>query len=297
MKELIFGNAVSEPICLALGFFDSVHIGHRTIIENMKKQALASRCKSAVFTFSNNIYKVFDANEKQVYTYEERKRVFDSLGIDFVVKAEFDETFKKISAKDFLCKLLDNSYVKHLFCGYDYKFGNNGVGNVEFLKNICLSRGIDVSVTQQVDYSGKRVSTTLIKSLLQQGNIVDANTLLVDKYFIEGEVVHGRNVGHIFGIPTANIIFSEDKLLPSCGVFATYASVRGKRFKAVTNIGGKPTFGDNRLSVETMIEGLNEDIYGERLVLEFVEKIRNIKKFAEPKELSEQIHKDMNWRS
>lgn len=253
-------------------------------------------CKSAVFTFSNNMYGVFDEREKQVYTYDERKRIFDLLGVDYVIKADFDESFKILSPEAFIETLLKNFNIKHIFCGYDYTFGNKGIGNAELLKSICSDSGVDTTVKKQIDYQGNRVSTTLIKSLLKDGDIVGVNVLLSTEYFIEGVVVHGRSVGHTFGMPTANIIFPQDKLLPSCGVYATVASIADKQFTAVTNIGSKPTFGDNNLSIETMIEGLNHDIYGEKLVLKFVKRIRDIKKFSGPKELAEQVHKDINWR-
>lgn len=296
MKEVCFNNIIYEPVCIALGFFDSVHIGHRAIIRDMMQKAEELNCKSAVFTFSNNMYGVFDEREKQVYTYDERKRIFDLLGVDYVIKADFDESFKILSPEAFIETLLKNFNIKHIFCGYDYTFGNKGIGNAELLKSICSDSGVDTTVKKQIDYQGNRVSTTLIKNLLKDGDIVGANVLLSTEYFIEGVVVHGRSVGHTFGMPTANIIFPQDKLLPSCGVYATVASIADKQFTAVTNIGSKPTFGDNNLSIETMIEGLNHDIYGEKLVLKFVKRIRDIKKFSSPKELAEQVHKDINWR-
>ncbi len=296
MKEVCFNNIIYEPVCIALGFFDSVHIGHRAIIRDMMQKAEELNCKSAVFTFSNNMYGVFDEREKQVYTYDERKRIFDLLGVDYVIKADFDESFKILSPEAFIETLLKNFNIKHIFCGYDYTFGNKGIGNAELLKSICSDSGVDTTVKKQIDYQGNRVSTTLIKSLLKDGDIVGVNVLLSTEYFIEGVVVHGRSVGHTFGMPTANIIFPQDKLLPSCGVYATVASIADKQFTAVTNIGSKPTFGDNNLSIETMIEGLNHDIYGEKLVLKFVKRIRDIKKFSGPKELAEQVHKDINWR-
>lgn len=296
MIEIRFDKTLSTPICLALGFFDSVHIGHRTIISAMKESASKNNFKSAVFTFDNNMNRIFDDFDSQVYTYAERKSIFEKLGVDYVIHTEFTEAVKNIPPIDFLSVLFSDFNIKHIFCGYDYRFGCNGEGDAKLLKEFCREHNVPADINERVDFNGERVSTTRIKKLLSDGLVEEANELLEDRYFLTGKVVHGRNVGHKYGFPTANISFSGDKLLPVCGVYATYAIIDGKSFKAVTNIGDKPTFDESTVSVETLVDGLDKDIYDKDMTLEFVKRLRGIKKFSSPSELAAQIHKDIDWR-
>lgn len=296
MQKLRFDNIYDRPLCIALGFFDSVHCGHREILGRTVNSAAALGADSAVFTFDNNMNSLFSGDEKQVYTFEERLALFDKLKMNLVVFAHFDSGFMSLKADRFLDRLFSSLKIKKAICGYDYRFGYKGSGDADLLKRYCNEHGAECEIVSEIKSGGERVSTTLIKKLLYGGNITEANRLLVDPFSTVGTVVHGRSVGHLYDMPTANIIPEKDKLLPREGVYATYAIVDGKKYKSVTNVGGKPTFGLNDVSVETMLIDFNGTLYGKELKIEFVKKLRDIKKFETPTKLSEQIRKDIDWR-
>lgn len=296
MIKVKFDNRYENPVCIALGYFDSVHCGHREILRQTKECAIERAVKSAVFTFDNNMNGVFDKNEKQVYTFNERIALLEAIGIGAVVYASFDASLKSMSADIFLEKLFSSLNIIKVFCGYDYRFGAYGKGNAKLLKEHCLACNIECETVPKIEYDGKRVSTTSIKQLLSIGDLERANKLLATPFSISGTVVHGRDVGHKYNIPTANINPSSDKLLPACGVYGTYVTVDGVHYKAVTNVGSKPTFNEHDMSVESMLIDFDGTLYGKEIKIDFIKKLRDIKKFATPSELSEQIHRDIDWR-
>ena len=283
------------PVCIALGFFDCVHVAHRKIINSMINYAKSNHMSSAVFTFKDQGISSF--KNKLIYTYFERLSVLEKMGVEYVVPFVFDENSKKMKWIDFLSTLFSKIKVKAVFCGYDYTFGYKGEGNVELLKEYCSKIGVEVFVFQPIRNSKNEIiSSSYIKGLLNDGNIEEVNNLLGDNYFIESKIIKGRGQGHIFGIPTANNEVLTDKILPKPGVYATMTCVNGKTYNSVTNVGIKPTFSDNSISVETLIDGFNGDLYNKTLKVEFIKYLRNITRFDSPAQLNEQIKKDLQWR-
>lgn len=295
MKEITDLQNMPD-VCVALGFFDSVHCGHRHIIERVKFLSGRYGCKSAVVTFSNNAYKQFNPTAKEVYTYTERLTLFDELALDCVIPVRFDAQTKATDRADFLDYLTSGGRVRAFVCGYDYLFGAGGKGDAEYLRQYCTERGIFCDVIPPVMNDGVRVSTSVIKKLLADGDLPLANRYLTRPFFLDGSVEHGRGVGRLFGIPTANLKVCKDKLLPRCGVYASHAEINGKKYRAVTNIGAKPTFGEPSVTVETFIDGDMDDLYFRPMRLELVRYLRDIIKFESPAELSKQIHKDLLWK-
>ena len=295
MKEIGNAESLKEKTVLGMGFFDSVHTGHRVLIDTVKETARKLNAKSAVLTFSNNSYKQFDSESKLIYTYRERCLLFDELGLDCVIPFEFDCKLKQKSREEFLSDLFGRINIAGIVCGYDYKFGKGGLGDAEYLKAVCTEKDIPVTVVQPVLQNGERVSSTLVKETLRQGNIKKANALLSVPYFMTGKVIHGRGVGRFYGFPTANLEFSSDKMLIKSGVYATKTIYDGKIRKSVTNIGDKPTFEEQSVSVETLIKDENADLYGKEIKIEFVDFLRDIKKFSSPQELADRILKDLEY--
>ncbi len=293
---LDFDKDYRSPVCLALGFFDSVHLGHRELIRRMKSYSVSHGALSCVFTFDNDLGAFFDKNSKQVYTFSERKEIFEKLGADIVFHRRFDRAFMQTSAEDFLSELFSSLNIKKVFCGYDYSFGSGGKGDTRLLEKFCEKRSAELEILPKIEYDGERVSTTLIKKLLAGGEISQANRLLEDPFWVCGNVVHGRSVGHLYGFPTANIDYPSEKILPKHGVYGTIIHIGKNRFKGVTNIGPKPTFDVESVSVETLIDGTVNDLYGKEIKIEFIKYLRGIEKFDTPDALSAQIHKDLNWR-
>ncbi len=281
-------------VCLALGYFDSVHLGHRKLIAAAERYAASHGLSCAVATFTNNAYKIFNSQDKTVYTYAERCSLLDGL-CDFVLPMRFDVRMKNVEAVDFLDKLFSTYKIRAAVCGYDYLFGAGAKGDAELLKSYCYAHGVDCIVFDKFELNGERVSTTKIKELLKAGNVELAEQYLGAPFMLRGKVVHGRGAGRMFDIPTANIKFSADKLLPAAGVYGTTCVVNGTKYRGATNIGARPTFGLSKTVVETMIDGFNENIYDEEITLYFHKYLRPVKKFETLSELSAQVHNDIKW--
>lgn len=279
--------------CLALGFFDCMHRGHRAIFKTGKEYSVAHGLKFAAFTFSQPIKKNDENEPKQVYDFRERKLLYAECGANEVVAYPFTDEVKNTDKRDFLDNLVADNDVRAFVCGEDYTFGKNGAGNAEFLKSYCDEKGIELIVVPIVKSDGEKISATKIKSFLADGNLNAANELLGEKYFIYGEVVKGRGEGHVFGIPTANVSVEPDKFLPKRGVYACIAEIDGKKYDAVTNVGTKPTFGDYSTTVEALIENFDGDLYGKFIRLSFAEYLRGIEKFDTPEKLVETIKNDI----
>lgn len=279
--------------CLALGFFDCMHRGHRAIFKASKEYSVAHGLKFAAFTFSQPIKKNNENEPKQVYDFRERKLLYAECGANEVVAYPFTDEVKNTDKRDFLDNLVADNDVRAFVCGEDYTFGKNGAGNAEFLKSYCDEKGIELIVVPIVKSDGEKISATKIKSFLADGNLNAANELLGEKYFIYGKVVKGRGEGHVFGIPTANVSVEPDKFLPKRGVYACIAEIDGKKYDAVTNVGTKPTFGDYSTTVEALIENFDGDLYGNFIRLSFAEYLRGIEKFDTPEKLVETIKNDI----
>lgn len=289
IKEL-----TSEEVCLALGYFDSVHLGHRNLIGVAREYAQSHGIGCAVATFSNNAYKLFNFDGKQVYTYAERCELLDGL-CDYLLPMRFDARLKNYGAEQFLDLLTSRHNIKAFVCGYDYLFGAGAKGDSALLKEYCDKRGIDCIVVPKYEVDGERVSTTVVKDLLANGNIEKTNAFLGAPFMLRGRVVRGRGAGHMFDIPTANVKFSSGKMLPKIGVYGTTCIVDGKAYDSATNIGARPTFGLTKAVVETMIKDFNDNIYDKEITLFFYKRLRDIVKFDTPAELSRQVHKDIEW--
>ncbi len=290
MKELTGGI----DVCLALGYFDSVHLGHRRLIETAREYSEKHGLSSAVATFSNNAYKVFNPSEKAVYTYSERSELLEDK-CDYILPMRFDSRLKMTSAKDFLDGLFKAYAIKAVVCGYDYLFGAGAKGDAAYLKSYCDERKVDCIVMDKFELDGRRVSTTVIKDMLAEGNVEEANLYLGTPFMLTGKVVHGRGAGRMFDIPTANIKVPNEKLLPATGVYGTVCVLDGKEYYGATNVGPRPTFGLSKVEVETMLKDFDDNIYDKQIKLYFYKRLRGVRKFDTPALLSKQVHEDINW--
>lgn len=282
-------------VCLALGYFDSVHLGHRSLIAAARDYAEQNKVGCAVATFSNNAYKLFNIDGKQVYTYSERCGILDGL-CDYVLPMRFDSRLKNRTAESFLDVLFAHYKIKAVVCGYDYLFGAGAKGDAALLRNYCAAHGVDCIVVDKFELNGMRVSTTVVKDLLAAGDIEKANAYLGAPFMMSGKVVHGRGAGRLFDIPTANIKVPASKAIPAFGVYGTTCVVDGTEYSGATNIGARPTFGLTKTVIETMLDGFNDSIYGKDVTLYFHKKLRSVNKYDTPAILSKQVHIDIKWR-
>ncbi len=277
---------------LALGYFDSVHIGHRKVIETAF--SVAENATVTVFTFKGNLKaELFGENEKYVYGAKEREEILRQAGVENVWFAPVTKEFLSMGKDEFLRFVAEKFDVSCFVCGKDYRFGRNGSGSAYDVKKFAESRRIGAIIVDDVISGGEKVSTSRIKTLLAAGDIEAANELLGRNFSAMGRVVAGRKEGRILGFPTANIETDPQKQYVKKGVYRGRAQIDGKEYKAVINYGEKPTFGIDTPSLEAYIIGYAGDAYGKEITVSFDGFLRETAKFSDEKELSERIKKDV----
>lgn len=275
-----------------LGYFDCMHVGHRAITDGAVGYSRASGLEAVLFTFTSSP-KIFTGDGKSIYTFAERIAIYSECGADRVIAYDFDEKTRGTSPVDFLDGLFSAENVKAVFCGEDYRFGAEGAGDAMLLKNYCTERGVTLNVVPTVKTDGEKVSSTHVRELIENGEIEKANGLLVDSYRITSCVITGRGEGRKIGFPTANIRLYPDKVYPAEGVYATKVRLGDRMYSGATNVGKKPTFGDESVSVETFIDGYEGDLYGKTITLFFTRRLRAIEKFSSPEKLAAKIRADV----
>lgn len=296
LTQIAYDQAFDRPITVCLGFFDSLHVGHVGLIRKAQLLAYKYDCQSAVFTFDNNPFRFLGKDSLQVLTYPERLYRLQNLGVDVVIKATFDQSFADMAPQDFLERLIEGKNIKAIVVGSDYTYGKGAQGNVDSLRNFCIIHDIELAVEDmRLLPGGNKVSSRYLRKLVERADLKEIATQLATPYFVLGKVVHGRADGAKIGFKTANIEYPTDKTRLPQGVYETLVSIDGISLKAVTNVGAHPTFGDDAYNVEAHIIGLSSDLYDKLIVVEFVSKIRDIRKFDDKEQLSEQIKKDIEY--
>ncbi len=274
---------------VALGLFDGLHKGHTEVIKNAVKE---NALHSVVFSFE------FDEDAtKPHFSYiipnSLKLKYLENLNVDTYICPKFSD-IKNLSPCEFLEILRDDFKAKALFCGEDYRFGKGAKGDTKLLKEFCKDNDIALCVLPDISENGIKVSSTAIRNALKDGDISLVNALLGRNYEIDFEVTDGKKLGRTWGFPTINQVFPANATLPKFGVYLTRATIDGKSYFGVTNIGVKPTVSDTPLpSAETYLLEFEGDLYGERINLEFLEFIREEKKFPSTELLKAQIEEDL----
>ncbi len=282
----------STPIVVALGFFDCIHKGHKSLIDEVSYHAKRLDAETAITTFSNDPAILLD-KEKQIYTFEERKIIFENSGIQNVLYAEFDADFMNCTARKALDILIGNFNVKKIVVGKDFTFGKGAEGNADFLKEYMDEKNVPVIVLPFTKYESKKLSSSMLKNFVKTGQIQSLNDALTEPYFITGKVVHGKSRGRIIGFPTANLEVAKDRLAPASGIYSSKAIIDGRVYTAVTNIGIKPTFDDADFAIETHILDFNGDLYGKFIQIELHQKLRDVMKFKNVNAFIMQLNEDI----
>ena len=291
--EVIRNKVDYDGTVVALGNFDGLHVAHMTIIRNGIQYAKEHGLKSGVLLFDENTKGITQGKIELITPNEAKLELLEREKTDFVFMEKFDKEFMKKSPEEFVLYLVNNLHVKAVCVGYDYSFGFKAQGDVEMLRKFGEKYGFKVFVTDVIKIGGRIVASTYIRQVIKSGDMEEAERFLGRRYCIEGNVVEGEQNGRKMGIPTANVDYDINMALPKAGVYAGITYVNGRRLKSVINVGNNPTFGAEKLTVETHILDFDEDIYGEYIRVSFAKRLRGDIKFDSMEELKNQIQNDI----
>jgi riboflavin kinase/FMN adenylyltransferase len=290
---------VSHQGCvLTLGNFDGVHRGHQALLERLFSASRLLQCPSQVIIFEPQPNEYFHREKKipRLMRLREKIQALDELGVDSLLVVKFNKAFAQVSAEAFVVEyLVQRLAVKHIIVGDDLRFGFERGGDFDLLCALGEQHGFTVEKMPTFDREGERVSSTLVRKALEQGDLDRAQVLLGHRYAFSGRVVHGDKIGREIGFPTANIHLH--RLYPPLeGVFAVLVYGLGPQpIKGAANVGSRPTVGGKKIMLEVYLFDFNETIYGQSVRVEFVKKLRDEEKFETVEAMRLQIEKDVQW--
>ena len=283
-----------EKIIYALGFFDGVHIGHRALLSECHALAKQHGCKAGVVTFATHPDGLVQGKMPGLINAPaDRKMLLEQYHMDAVLELPFDRRMMEMSWEDFLRMLTDQYHAAGFVCGSDFRFGCKGAGTAEILQDYCRRAGIPCGIVPEQKLEGVTVSSTHIRTLLEDGKMAEAVRFLGHAHVLSGEVVSGKQLGRTIGIPTANLALPEGVVCPKFVVYACKAIVDGQEYPAVTNIGTRPTVNGENVTIETHLLDFEGDLYGKRMTLCFCEFLRPEQKFGSLAQLQAEIQKNV----
>lgn len=284
---------MKEKTIYALGFFDGVHLGHQALLRACRQTATEYGCLAGAVTFgSHPDALVMGKSPALLNTDADRERLLKDRGMDTVVTLPFDENMRSMPWQDFLTLLRQYYGAAGFVVGEDFHFGYRGEGTADKLLQTCRDAGLPCTVVPQMTKDGTVVSSTHIRTLLENGEMEKAVEFLGHPHILTGTVTSGRGLGRTIGVPTANLLLPEGLLTPKFGVYACLAVIDGEKYAAVTNIGNRPTVGGHRVTVEPWILDFAGDLYGKQITLEFYKFLRPEVKFPDLDALRQEIQKN-----
>lgn len=297
MKLFTGKNEIMDicPTAVALGNFDGVHLGHQSLIRRTVAYAKAQGLAPAVFTFSNHPKNVImgRAAVRSIVSPEMKVRLIADLGVDYIFSIPFDKSFHSMSPEAFVEDLLLNTFrAEAVSCGFNFHFGADASGNTVTLEETAGNAGFALEVMEPFIVDDVLVSSSLIRKFIQTGQVDKCPKYLGRPYIVPGKVIRGKRLGSKLGFPTANLALPKDMICPPFGVYITAAHLDGRTLPSVTNVGVRPTIGDERLLVETHIFGIDENLYDRDLNISFIRKIRNELRFESVEALRSQVELD-----
>ncbi len=284
---------MTDSICSAIGFFDGLHLGHMSLVDEVKRVSKQNGYKSALMTFDHHPLYVLGriTQEKYISSMEDRIEILSKEGIDYLFVIRFTKQVAGLSPEAFIKNYLVDLNIRHVVCGFDFRFGSRNSGSGETLVNYNPDI-LKVSIVDEVIYDNEKISSTRIRNCLDDGKVDELSALLNRHYAIKGHVIGGKKIGRKMGFPTANIDY-DAYYLPQNGVYAVKVYIENKEYLGMCNIGYNPTFHliDKR-SLEVHIFDFDKDIYNQSIKVEFYKKTRNEKKFSGKEELMNQLSED-----
>ena len=293
------GN-INAKTAVALGNFDGLHIGHMALVNSLAEYKQANpEILSCVWTFFEHTLNVLKSDFilEYITTKEEKAEILKAHDIDLLIFQDFNYV-RHLTYREFIQKILiDYLHAECVICGYNFKFGRNGEGNAENLKEILTKENIRTEIIAPVICDGQAVSSSFIRTLIKIGDMERVKNFLGRRFSIQFPVVHGKQIGRKIGVPTINQFFPDGHIIPACGVYACTCEIMGEVYDALTNIGVRPTVNGDCLNAETHIINFDGDLYNENIKVNFHKKLRDELKFESLEELKSQIQKDLLYFS
>jgi riboflavin kinase/FMN adenylyltransferase len=280
---------------VTMGNFDGIHLGHQALVGNAVAEAKQWRTKSVVFTFEPHPLKLLapERAPRMIVNRQDKIDMLQALGVDVIIVQTFDHRFANIEAEDFVRRyLLERLNLSKIWLGRDLRFGRARQGDAEDLIRWGSELGFSVGIVEPILIQGKRISSSRIRQLIEQGRVDEVQPMLGRYHFISGTVVSGHRRGRNMGFPTANLAAATE-LLPQDGIYATVLELQDHHWLSVSSVGHNPTFGQGSRTVEAYILDFTQDIYGEPVKLSFVQRIREERRFAQIEDLVTQMHEDV----
>ncbi len=290
------GTTKLKSTVVAIGVFDGVHRGHQLLIDNAVKEAKRTKAKSMVITFFPHPAHVLSKNSQLPYlmSLEQRLETFKSRGVDLVWVVRFNKRFAQINPRSFIKKILvQNLGVKSIYVGENFRFGRNRSGDIDLFKEMSKDFGFQIHPLKPIKAAGEIISSGRLRALIPQGQLKQAERLLGRPVSILGEVVKGSSRGKLLGYPTANVQYNCD-VLPPKGVYAVRITWKNKVYFGMANLGVRPSFKENdpKPLLEVNIFDFNKNLYGQKILVEFLKKTRDERSFSSKEALIGQIQKD-----
>ncbi len=279
------------------GTFDGVHLGHQKILKRIREIARSIQGETVLITFWPHPRLVLYPDEHKLRllsTFEEKTKLLRQFGIDHLITIPFTQEFSRLTSQEFIRKvLIDSIRTRKLVIGYDHRFGKNREGSFEYLKSNSHTFGFELEEISRQDVEEIAVSSTKIRKALESGDVKTAESCLGRPYELNGLVIKGQQIGRSIGFPTANIHIPNDyKLIPKDGVYAVEASVDGTLYKAMLNIGNRPTVDGTKKTVEANLFDFQGDLYDKQITVYFREFLREERKFDSLEALKDQLIQD-----
>ena len=291
-------NHKEQSSVLTIGTFDGVHIGHQKIIQRLNEIKKGTDERSMILTFYPHPRRVLDQSNdiKMLTTMEEKTQLLEKFGLDDLIIEPFTKEFSRLSALDFVREILVRQlHIKQLVIGYDHHFGKNREGNFEQLIEFGELYGFTVEKISAQEIESVSVSSTKIRKAIENGDMTTANKYLGYHYLLSGEIVIGQGIGRKINFPTVNLSIAEDfKLIPKKGVYIVRAHFNQETNFGIMNIGFRPTVGGKGQTIEVHLLDFQADLYGSKMQVEVLTRLRDEKKFESMEDLAEQISKDEN---
>lgn len=285
---------LDRPGAIAIGKFDGIHLGHQKLIQKIIEQK-AKGYLATVFTFDTSAAAFFGGEEKELTTRAEKRIVFEKMGVDVLIEFPLNKETAATEPVEFVQRyLVSQMQAAYICAGTDLSFGRRGAGNYELLQQYADSYGYQVELIDKVRIDGEEVSSTRVREAVRAGQMEAAARMLGTPYSVSGSVEHGRRLGRTIGMPTANLLPEQDKLLPPNGVYYSKVLMGDRIYRSITNIGCKPTVSENHImGVETYLYDFTGDIYGKEITVKLLAFRRPEMKFDGVDSLKAQMQKDI----